>query len=107
MGSSSHVAADHRLPRDVGRILGTNVRSLRACSPACSATYADHPGEPDINYFLDAGPPPVVWLEHDRMQEVELPIDLLPAFERNLVVRVLMYAIDVVLHAGAVVDDRR
>jgi len=66
-------------------------------------SYADAPGVPDIRYFLDAGPPPRVWLEDDVMIRVELPIDLIPAFERTLVARVLLYTTDVALHAGAVV----
>ncbi len=83
--------------------VATNAVEVEAPLAGVLRSYADSSKTPDIRYVLDAGPPPQVWLEQDVMIRVEQPIDLIPAFERNLVSRVLMYTADIAFHAGAVV----
>lgn len=83
----------------------TNALDIAPVLEGVLRTYADSQARVEIAYELDAAGPRVL-RDGALLHGVELPIDLVPAFERDLYRRVLALVPALTLHAGAVVDAR-
>lgn len=82
----------------------TNAAEIEAALTGVLRSYAETSASPAFDYLLD-GTGPQVLRDGELLNSVELPIDMIPAFEIDLYRHLLALTPDVTLHAGAIVDE--